>query len=220
MRAVAYCNDDPLVAIRRPDADAIAGRDAEREQAARDRGRRVPQLAIGRAVALRAHDERLAIAEPIDGAAQVLADRLAEQRGRAGAVRVREHARSVNDGVGDYGADRRAIRFLISGTSFAFGTALTYCAARRALSACRLAARTRGRGRDSPRRSRDTRRAPGDTRGSRCRCRRRTGAGCRWRRRCARSRARRRRSASAASSARRRRGRSRGRASFAGFAGR
>ncbi len=54
--------DDPLVAVGGPDADAVAGGDAESEQAASGIGGRVPQLPIGGAIILRADDQRFAVA--------------------------------------------------------------------------------------------------------------------------------------------------------------
>ena len=71
---------------------------AAREQRARGAVDLVPQLAVGRAVALVADDERLAVAEALDGAAQVLADRLAEQRDVARPVGVGEADRSEHAG--------------------------------------------------------------------------------------------------------------------------
>ena len=63
MRAVAYWSTHPLVAVGRPDADAVA---LARRRARAGRGRRVdllPQLAVGRAIVLVADDERLAVGE-------------------------------------------------------------------------------------------------------------------------------------------------------------
>ena len=82
---------DPLEPIRRPDADTVALPYAGCEQRAGQDGRRVPQLAIRRPVVLRSDDERVAIAETLHRAAQVIADRLAEQRSRARTVQVRVH---------------------------------------------------------------------------------------------------------------------------------
>ena len=90
MRAVAYWSDHPLVAVGRPDAHAVALAHAAGEQAARGEADLVPQLAVGRAVALVAHDERLAVAEALDGAAQALADGQLEQRDVARPARERE----------------------------------------------------------------------------------------------------------------------------------
>jgi hypothetical protein len=63
---------------------------AVREQAARGAVDLVPELGVGGAVALVADDERLALAEARDGAAQVLADRLAEERDLASPVGIGE----------------------------------------------------------------------------------------------------------------------------------
>ena len=52
IRAVAYCTIDPLVAVGRPDADAVALLHAAGHEAARDERGRVPELPVGRAVAL------------------------------------------------------------------------------------------------------------------------------------------------------------------------
>jgi hypothetical protein len=84
--------DDPLVAVGRPDADAIARPHAAGEQAAGGERHLVPQLAIGRAVALLAYHQRLAVTEALHGAAQTLADGQLQQRDVAGAGGVRERA--------------------------------------------------------------------------------------------------------------------------------
>ena len=71
---------DPLVAVRRPDPDAVALAHAARQQRARRPVDLLPQLGVGRAVALVGHDERFPVREALGGLAQVLADRLLEQR--------------------------------------------------------------------------------------------------------------------------------------------
>ena len=78
--------DGPFVAIGRPDGDAIALVHAVRDERAGGGLHLLPELVVGRPVALVGHDERVALAEALDGPAQVLADRLAEQRDVAGAV--------------------------------------------------------------------------------------------------------------------------------------
>ena len=80
---------DPLVAVGRPDAHALTHADSMREQCARRDVDLIPELVIGRAVALVRDDECLAPAELRDRPAQAFADGLAEQRKRARAVRVR-----------------------------------------------------------------------------------------------------------------------------------
>ena len=72
--------DHPLGAVGSPDSDAVAFADAAGEQATRRPRGLLPQLGIGGAVVLMAHDQRFAVAELLDGAAQVLADGLPEQR--------------------------------------------------------------------------------------------------------------------------------------------
>ena len=78
------------MAVGRPDADAIARPHAAREQPAGGQRHLVPELAIGRAVALLAHHQRLAVAEALDGAAQALTDGQLEQGDVAGSGGVRE----------------------------------------------------------------------------------------------------------------------------------
>jgi len=86
----------PLEAVGRPHADAVTALHAQRQQPLGHRRRLIPQLAVRRAVALPAHHQRVVISVARHGAAQVLADGLAQQRHRAGAVGVRErpHARA------------------------------------------------------------------------------------------------------------------------------
>ena len=73
-------DDDPLEAVRRPDADAVALLDPAREQAARREVDELPELGVGGAEPLLGADERLALGEALDGAPQAGADRLLEQR--------------------------------------------------------------------------------------------------------------------------------------------
>src|SRR5262249_36461750 len=61
---------------------------AARPPAAGRARRLVPELAPGRAVGLRADDQRLVRGKALGGAPQALADRLAEERDLARAVRV------------------------------------------------------------------------------------------------------------------------------------
>jgi CubicO group peptidase (beta-lactamase class C family) len=83
-------DDHPLPAVGGPDAHAITLADAAREQAPRGKADRLPQLPIARPVALVPDDERLPVAEALDGPTQVFPDRFAEQRHGARPVRVGE----------------------------------------------------------------------------------------------------------------------------------
>ena len=85
-------DDEPLVAVGRPDADAIARAHPAGQQSAGGQRHLVPQLAIRGPVALLAHHQRLALAEALDGAAQALADGQLQEGSvaRAGGVRERE----------------------------------------------------------------------------------------------------------------------------------
>ena len=65
---------------------------AHGQQGASGAGGFVPELAVGGAVVLVAHHQRLAAAVLLDGGAEVVADGLAQQRRRAGAVGVGEGA--------------------------------------------------------------------------------------------------------------------------------
>src|SRR4029078_11368732 len=80
-------DEHPLGAVRRPDADAIAALDTGGHQRARDATAVGPQLAIARAVASR--DQRVALGELHDGAMEVRADGLVDERPRLIAARVR-----------------------------------------------------------------------------------------------------------------------------------
>ena len=81
-------DDDPLEAVGRPDADPVAALDPPPEERLGEGGGGVPELAVRGPEALRRDHQRLAAAATFDGAAQVLADGLAEQGHGAGAVRV------------------------------------------------------------------------------------------------------------------------------------
>ena len=72
--------DDPFRAVRAPDAHAIAGLHADRQQAARRTLDFFVKLAIRVAALLMTDDERVAIAERPGGAIEAGADGLAEQR--------------------------------------------------------------------------------------------------------------------------------------------
>src|SRR6185437_6479577 len=61
----------------------------------------LPELVVARAVALVGDDEGVALAESLDGSAQVLADRLAEQRDVAGAVGVGAAAQADDLAAGE-----------------------------------------------------------------------------------------------------------------------
>jgi hypothetical protein len=82
--------DHPLVAVRRPDPDAVALRDAACQEAASGAVDVVPEPRPRRAVAVPAVDERLSLGETTNGLTQALADGLVEKRrvGRAAGVRV------------------------------------------------------------------------------------------------------------------------------------
>src|SRR5947209_16538620 len=69
-----------LEPVRRPDADAVAFFDPQFQQGTSHALGHVPQLAPRQADVLMSDHERFALAEALDGAAQVLADGLAEQR--------------------------------------------------------------------------------------------------------------------------------------------
>ena len=90
MRAVAYCATTHSYRF----GDQIPTRSPVRTpramNAARGQVDLLPELAVGRPEVLVAHDERLAVAEPLDRPPQVLADRLAEQRDVARPVLVRK----------------------------------------------------------------------------------------------------------------------------------
>ena len=99
--------DHPLVAIGRPQADAIAAGDAVGEETAGDDRRLVGQRAPRGAVALRAHDERIALAEAGGSASERAADGVSQKR-RVADRRARKRAwRPVRAIVeGRYGKSR------------------------------------------------------------------------------------------------------------------
>src|SRR5947207_1412804 len=70
-------DDDPLVTVGRPDADAVAGVDAEGEQGTGALRGGVPEPAVGGAIVLRADNEGVALAVTFDGRAEVVANGLA-----------------------------------------------------------------------------------------------------------------------------------------------
>jgi hypothetical protein len=81
---------DPLVSVRRPDADAVALLDAAGKEAPGCEVDLLTQLGVRRSVALVADDERLPGGMELDGSPERLADRRIEQGDdrRAGGVRV------------------------------------------------------------------------------------------------------------------------------------
>ena len=79
---------DPLEAVRCPHADTIAGLHPASEQTLCGAVHQFPQLAVSHAEVLMSHNERFAVTESLNGAAQVLANRFTKQRGRTCAVRV------------------------------------------------------------------------------------------------------------------------------------
>ena len=111
-------DEDPLVAVRRPDADPVALRHARGDEAAGEAvdrrtelGPRVPDVRA-------AVDERVAVTEPLDGAVEAAADRLLQERGLGGPDRVGQgrlrgggHRRPSGGGAGasaNTAAPRRA----------------------------------------------------------------------------------------------------------------
>ena len=84
--------DDPLAAVGRPDADAVAPGDAARQERQCEPRREVPQLPVAGAEILRADHQRVAVRPPLDGVAQVGADGFAQQARRGRAVQIREIA--------------------------------------------------------------------------------------------------------------------------------
>ena len=95
--------DEPLVAARRPDPDAVAVLHAVCDQRTGGEPDLLPQLAVGGAVALVADDQRLAVREAPDRAAQVRSDRLLQQRDVSRSALVGERARAGGAGVGQEG---------------------------------------------------------------------------------------------------------------------
>ena len=88
--------DDPFEAVGGPDADPVAAFDPPPQEGLGEGRGGVPELPVGGPVVLRRHHQRLAVAVALDGAAQVLADGLAEQGHRAGAVHVGGQAHGVS----------------------------------------------------------------------------------------------------------------------------
>src|SRR5690606_30031576 len=81
-------DDDPLVAVGRPDPDAIPLADTTGQQATGRQSGLLPEFPVGGAVTLVADDKRLVVPDALDRAPQVLADGLTQQGDRAGAVGV------------------------------------------------------------------------------------------------------------------------------------
>ena len=77
---------DPFGVVRRPDADALAAFEAERDQAGGEGVDPLPQLPPAPADFLMTDDQRVALAKALDGLVEIDADRLADQRRLAGAV--------------------------------------------------------------------------------------------------------------------------------------
>jgi len=82
--------DDPLIAIRRPDADAVARLHSACHQAASGSFAFLDELAIREAAVLVRDHERVAVSEARRGAAQVVKDGFAQKRSVAGSVHVAE----------------------------------------------------------------------------------------------------------------------------------
>src|SRR5205823_2909255 len=82
--------DNPFGVVGRPDADAIARREPEREQAGGERIDPLAEFAIAPAHALLADDEARPVAPSRHRSREAQADRFAEQRHRRGAVYVAE----------------------------------------------------------------------------------------------------------------------------------
>ena len=78
----------PLGAVRRPDADAVAGLDPGGEQAAGQAIDIGAELVVGPSPISRAVDQGLTIAEAGDGPAQILTDRASDERLVRGPARV------------------------------------------------------------------------------------------------------------------------------------
>ena len=85
-RGCGVLNENPFVAVGRPDADPVAPGDAAREQASGHGIGLVDEFAVGRPVSLVGNNQRLAFRHAIRGAPQVLADGFAEQLNIARAV--------------------------------------------------------------------------------------------------------------------------------------
>ena len=80
--------DDPFGIVGRPDADPLAGLEAERDEAGGEGVDLALQLAIVPADVLMADDQRVALGKTLDDAVEMHADRLADQRNVAGAMNV------------------------------------------------------------------------------------------------------------------------------------
>ena len=83
----------PLRTVRRPDADPVALVDPGGEQPARQPLDLAGELAVGPPAPARDVDQRLPVTVRLDGAGQVLADRLSEQREGRHPARVRRRGR-------------------------------------------------------------------------------------------------------------------------------
>jgi hypothetical protein len=166
---------DPLVTIRSPDPDAVTLAHAVRHERARGRVHLPPQLAIGRPVALVGHHERLAFAEALDRPAQVLADRLLQQRDVARPARV-GHVCRRGDRIGGRAADLGVgarLHGRSSSSERGVGKEGSFTRPRRRRVRAAGGARPTGRGAPSRRRM-PSRRTSGPS-PSRCRSRRRPG---------------------------------------------
>src|SRR5205823_650698 len=75
-------DEHPLGVVRAPDADAIADRQTEGQQATRQSLALARELSVGQTNVLERHDQRLVTAESGDRPRQVLADGFLEQRNR------------------------------------------------------------------------------------------------------------------------------------------
>ncbi len=100
--------DHPFGIVRRPDADAIAGRKPEREQAGGERVDPRLQCGIGPANILVAHDQRVAVAPARRRPVEMHANRVADQRrGRdAVAVALRQFRHDCSPGKSRAGRGR------------------------------------------------------------------------------------------------------------------
>jgi hypothetical protein len=88
-------HEHPLRDVRRPDADPLPLRDAERQQAPGEAVDLGVEPVVRPALAARDVDERLPVPDAGRGAAQVGPDRLAEQRLGRGSVGVRQQTHVV-----------------------------------------------------------------------------------------------------------------------------
>src|SRR5262249_47908782 len=78
----------PLGVVGRPDADAVAGLEAEGDEAGGQRVDLLLELPVGPADVLLADDERVALGKARRDAVEILADRLADERRLAPAMHV------------------------------------------------------------------------------------------------------------------------------------